>query len=90
MAIEQNRKITSSRIWQVCSHIRGVMPDTQMQQVVIAFTFLRRIDCIIGKYAEKSQEFYQKNYERLSDETLDKSLEIYQVVIHSITIQDIP
>ena len=74
MAIEQNIKITSSKIWQVCSHIRGVMPDTQMQQVVIAFTFLRRIDCIIGKYAEKSQEFYQKNYERLSDETLDKKL----------------
>lgn len=71
---DNNRKITSSRIWQECSHIRGVMPDTQMQQVVIAFTFLRRIDCIIGKYAEKSQEFYQKNYERLSDETLDKKL----------------
>ena len=71
---EQNYKSIITRIWQVCSHIRGVMPDIQLQQVAIAFTFLRRIDCLIGCYAEETSEFYFKNSERLSDERMFQEL----------------
>lgn len=50
------------------------MPEMQPQQIVIAFTFLRRIDCLIGKYANECASFYSENKERLSDERLDTKL----------------
>ena len=67
-------KTTATRIMLVCSHIRREMPNMQLQQVAIAFTFLRRIDCLIGQYAKKSSEFYSKNRERLSDERMTQEL----------------
>ena len=72
--LEQNMKVGASRIWQVCSHVRGLMPDSQLQQIAIAFTFLRRIDCLIGRYAKECAFFYEKNHETLSEERLDKKL----------------
>lgn len=72
--IEQNTGIVKTRIWQYCSHVRGIMPDMQLQEVAIAFTFLRRIDCLIEKYAKECEAFYSKNHERLSDERLDEKL----------------
>lgn len=72
--LEQNIKVSASRIWQVCSHVRGLMPDSQLQQVAIAFTFLRRIDCLVGQYAKECASFYEKNHETLSEERLDKKL----------------
>ena len=72
--IEQNMKVSASKIWQVCSHVRGLMPDSQLQQIAIAFTFLRRIDCLIGRYAKECASFYEKNHETLSEERLDKKL----------------
>ena len=71
---EHNNRVSLSRIWQVLSHVRGVMPDIQLQQVAIAFVFLRRIDCLIGKYAQESATFFSKNGERLSDERLAEKL----------------
>lgn len=71
---EQHNRVSLTRIWQVLSHVRGVMPDMQLQQVAIAFTFLRRIDCLIGKYAQESASFFSKNGERLSDERLAEKL----------------
>ena len=50
------------------------MPDTQLQQLAIAFTFLRRIDCLIEKYAKESESFYAKNSKRLSDDRLAEKL----------------
>ena len=72
--IDNNIGPIKTRIWQVCSHISGVMPDMQLQQVAIAFTFLRRIDCLIGNYANDSASFYIRNSERLSDERIDEKL----------------
>lgn len=71
---EQNIKVSLTRIWQVLSHVRGVMPYVQLQQVAIAFTFLRRIDCLVGKYANECASFYSENKEKLSDERLDAKL----------------
>lgn len=74
MMTEQKNRVYLTRIWQVLSHVRGVMPDMQLQQVAIAFIFLRRIDCLIGKYAQESASFFSKNGERLSDERLTEKL----------------
>ena len=71
---EHNTTAIITRLWQALSHIRGVMPEAQMQQIAIAFVFLRRIDCLIGKYAAESALFYSKNRERLSDERLAEEL----------------
>lgn len=71
---EHNNRVSLSRIWQTLSHVRGVMPDMQLQQLAIAFTFLRRIDCLIEKYAKESESFYAKNSERLSDDRLAEKL----------------
>lgn len=71
---EQRNGVSLTRIWQMLSHVRGVMPDMQLQQVAIAFTFLRRIDCLIGKYAQESASFFSKNGERLNDERLAEKL----------------
>lgn len=63
-----------NKIWQICSNVRGLMSVEQMQQTVIAFTFLRRVDCLVGKYAEECEWFYAKNRNLLSDERLDEYL----------------
>lgn len=70
----QNKSSIVNQIWQVCSRIRGLYPYEQMLQVVVAFTILRRIDCLIGKYAQESATFFSKNGERLSDERLAEKL----------------
>ena len=65
---------TARRIMLVCSHVRGLMPDENQLQTATAFTFLRRIDCMIEQYAKESLSFYVDNKERLSDERLDAKL----------------
>lgn len=74
MIIEQNKDVISIRIWHVVSRFKGMMTDSQMQQVVIAFLFLRRIDCMIGQYAKESYSFYSNNRETLSDKRLAEKL----------------
>ena len=71
---EQDIKVSAARIWQFCSHVRSILPDSQPQEVAIAFTFLRRIDCLIGKYAKESSSFYNNNSEKLSEERLSEKL----------------
>ncbi len=74
MKTEQNIGIIKTRILQFCSSNRDIMPGLQIQEVAIAFTFLRRIDCLIGKYAKECEAFYIKNRERLSEQRLDSEL----------------
>lgn len=71
---KQNNVAITTKIWQAFSRVRSVMTDIQLQQIVIAFAFLRRIDCLIGQYAEESFNFYSKNGDRLSDERLAEKL----------------
>ena len=71
---ERNIQSVKVQIWQASSLTRELLPDLQMQQVIVAFTILRRIDCLIGKYAIKSAAFYTDNRKTLSDERLDEKL----------------
>lgn len=71
---EQNIGKINNSLWRAGSFIRGLVSEGQMQQIIIAFTFLRRIDCLIEQYAPESALFYTKNRERLSDERIDKEL----------------
>lgn len=71
---EQNKHSVKVQIMQVSSHIRALMPDVQVQQIIVAFTILRRIDCLIGKYAMKSAAFFADNNKKMSDERLAEKL----------------
>ena len=63
-------------IWRIVAHFRptGQMNEMQLQQTAVAFTFLRRIDCLIGLYSSECAAFYSKNAEALSNERLSKKL----------------
>ena len=50
------------------------LSNAQCQELAIAFTFLRRVDCLIGEYAQKSYSFYIENKEKLSDKQLENKL----------------
>lgn len=74
--IDQNTKNTCHLIKQ--AFIRAQKPlslsDAQCQELAIAFTFLRRVDCLIGQYSSACSVFYNENREKLSDKQLDKEL----------------
>ena len=74
MKEKQDIQISITRIWQILSHVRGWMSNAQLLQVATAFIFLRRIDCLISKYAKDSASFYSQNNKRLSDERLAEKL----------------
>ena len=61
MKEKQDIQISITRIWQILSHVRGWMSNAQLLQVATAFIFLRRIDCLISKYAKDSASFYSQN-----------------------------
>lgn len=66
--------LTVKSIMMASSVLRGYLPVEQIVETIIAFTFLRRIDCLIEKSTNDCQSFYATNRERLSDERLDKGL----------------
>lgn len=74
--IDQNTKNTYNLIKQAFERVKKALPiyDAQCLELAIAFTFLRRIDCMIGKYAKDCYEFHSKNHDKLSDEQLEKKL----------------
>ncbi len=63
-------------IWRIVAHFRptGQMSEMQLQQTAVAFIFLRRIDCLIGRYASECAKFYTNNTEVLSNERLSEKL----------------
>ncbi len=62
------------RIWQACSNVSNVMVGLSKYETIIAFIFLRRIDCLIELYARECASFYSENRQILSDERLDENL----------------
>lgn len=74
--IDQNIQNICQLIKQALARVSRSMSlsDIQRIQLTLAFTFLRRIDCLVGEYAKESNSFYSKNKEKLSDEQLDKKL----------------
>lgn len=76
MVENKNMEEALMAIWRVVVHFRptGQMSEMQLQQTAVAFVFLRRIDCLIGKYAHESADFHAKNAERLSEVRLSEKL----------------
>lgn len=74
--IDQNIKNTCHLIMQAFVRARKPLSlsDAQCQELAIAFTFLRRIDCLTEQYCEASSAFYNENREKLSEKQLDKKL----------------
>lgn len=74
--IDQNTLSICRLIRQAFARNKKAMSlnEAQCQQLAIAFAFLRRIDCIIGQYADECQAFYTENREKLSDKQLNKRL----------------
>ena len=71
---EQNKNSVKIQIKQAGFLVSGILPDAQVQQVIVAFTILRRIDCLIGKYAPQSATFFADNNKTLSDDRLAEKL----------------
>ena len=76
MVEDKNIQEVLMSIWRIVAHFRptGQMNEMQLQQTAVAFTFLRRIDCLIGLYSSECAAFYSKNAEALSNERLSKKL----------------
>lgn len=72
--IEERNIGIVTRIVQLCARINRVVPGLKLQESIIAFIFLRRIDCLIEPYSEECASFYSENSKRLSDERLDEKL----------------
>jgi len=47
---------------------------SQISYALIAFAFIRRIDCLIRNKAQECEDFYEDNKDKLSDERLDQGL----------------
>lgn len=74
MEFDINIKDLASRIWRACASVRVLMSESQLQQIMMTFTFIRRIDCLVGKYAEESHIFYLKNKDSMDEEKLHSKL----------------
>ena len=74
--IDQNIKNICHLIKQAFVRVRKPLSlnEAQIQELTIAFTILRRIDCLIGQYAEDCYLFYSENKDKISDKLLDQKL----------------
>ncbi len=74
--IDQNTKNICHLIRQSFKRVQKPLSlsDAQCQEMAIAFTFLRRVDCLIEQYIEACSVFYTENREKLNDKLLDKKL----------------
>lgn len=61
------------RIANVCTSSGLSTPQTTVR-ALIAFAFIRRIDCLICSKAEECEAFYEANKNKLSDERLEQGL----------------
>lgn len=74
--VDQNTKNICHLIRQTFKRVQKPLSlsDAQCQELAIAFTFLRRVDCLIEQYIEACSIFYTENREKLNDKQLDKKL----------------
>lgn len=74
--VDQNTKNICHLIRQAFKRVQKLLSlsDAQCQELAIAFTFMRRVDCLIEQYIEACSVFYTENREKLNDKMLDKKL----------------
>lgn len=74
MVKDNNLNRIQEDLWRIKYLFRGAIPSMVVQDALIAFSILRRIDCMIGQYARESEFFYNQNNEKLTPERLTAGL----------------
>ena len=77
MANQEQIKKNSDLIWDVANLLRGPYLPAQYRRVMVPFTVLRRLDCVLEKDAVKVKVEYDKLYPKYKDkengtETIEK------------------
>jgi type I restriction enzyme M protein len=67
----KNHNEISEFIWSIKEHIRDEYAEKDYEEVILPFTLLRRIDCVLEGKSEKVIEIYEKFKDRAESEVLD-------------------
>ncbi len=72
-------KTSSDLIWDIANLLRGPYLPAQYRRVMIPFTVLRRLDCVLEKDADKVKAEYEKQYKKYKDK--ENHVEIIEKII---------
>jgi len=62
-------------IWHVADHLVGDYQPEDYEKVILPFTLLRRLDCVLGEKQNKVRERYQElTQKNTNPATIDKLL----------------
>lgn len=61
-------------IWGIKEHIRDEYQEKDYEDVILPFTLLRRIDCVLERTHDKVVETFAKYKDKATDDVLDKLL----------------
>jgi type I restriction enzyme M protein len=61
-------------IWRIADHLRGDYEKNDNEDVILPFTLLRRLDCVLEKTRDKVRETETKVARKVSDDVLKKLL----------------
>jgi type I restriction enzyme M protein len=70
----KNHNEISEFIWSIKEHIRDEYAEKDYEEVILPFTLLRRIDCVLEGKSEKVIKTYEKFKDRAESEVLDDLL----------------
>lgn len=71
--MERHNEI-SEFIWSIKEHIRDEYKEKDYEDVILPFTLLRRIDCVLEKTHEQVQKVYQQYKDKATPDVLDRLL----------------
>ena len=61
-------------IWRIADHLRGDYEKNDNEDVILPFTLLRRLDCVLDKTRDKVRETEAKVVGKVTDDVLKKLL----------------
>src|SRR5947207_11932443 len=61
-------------IWRIADHLRGDYEKNDNEDVILPFTLLRRLDCVLEKTRDKVRETEENLKGRVREEVLKKLL----------------
>ncbi|MFN8258149.1 MAG: class I SAM-dependent DNA methyltransferase [Bacteroidales bacterium] len=70
----ENHNQISEFIWGIKEHIRDEYAEKDYEDVILPFTLLRRLDCVLEESHEKVMQVYDKFKEKATPEVLDQLL----------------
>ncbi|MFZ1515041.1 MAG: type I restriction-modification system subunit M N-terminal domain-containing protein, partial [Saprospiraceae bacterium] len=68
----ENHNEISDFIWNIKEHIRDEYAEKDYEEVILPFTLLRRIDCVLEGTHEAVVTAYEKFKDTASPEVLDQ------------------